>query len=256
MSRRNAPYLLFVLVLSVSALLLLGASIVLPMSAQTRRILDHADNALCAFFFADFLLTLWRADDRWRYFLRWGWIDLLSCIPTVDYLRVARAARVLRVLRVLRAVRSAKIIASFILERRAQSAMLAATLIGLLLVVLASIGILYFEDVADANIRSAEDALWWTMATITTVGYGDRFPVTTEGRLLAAGLMVAGVGLAGIYTGYIAAWFLRPAAPAVRDETREERINRAASALAGMDESELHALASRLEQARSAVLRE
>ncbi|MGN6519417.1 MAG: potassium channel family protein [Dokdonella sp.] len=248
LSSRNTPYLVFALALSVFALLVLAASVVLPMSAEMRRLLDVADDVLCALFFVDFLVTLWKADDRWRYFIRWGWIDLLSCIPSIDYLRVARMARVLRVLRVLRAIRSAKIIAAFILERRANSAMLAAVLIGLLLIVLASIGILQFEDVPEANIRTAEDALWWTMATITTVGYGDHYPVTTEGRILAAGLMVAGVGLAGIYTGFIAAWFLRPAA--AREESRDERIARLASSLADLPDAELQALAARLERAR------
>lgn len=252
LSSKNAAYLLFVLGLSVFALLILGASVALPMSAETRRILDYADDGLCALFFVDFLVTLWRAEDRWRYFLRWGWIDLLSCIPSIDYLRAGRMARVFRVLRVLRAIRSAKVIAALILERRANSAMLATTLMGLLLIVLASVGILQFEDVPEANIKSAEDALWWTMTTITTVGYGDRYPVTTEGRILAAGLMVAGVGLAGIYTGFVAAWFLRPTEPP--EETSEEKIARLASSLAAMDAADAKALESRLEQMRDVVL--
>ena len=251
LTSRNAPYLLFVLVLSVFALLILAASVVLPLSAETRQLLDYADDALCAAFFVDFLVTLRKAENRWRYFLRWGWLDLLSCIPSVDYLRAGRMARVFRVLRVLRAIRSARVIGTYVLERRANSAVLAAVLMGVLLIVLASIGILQFEDVPEANIRTAEDALWWTMATITTVGYGDRYPVTTEGRILAAGLMVAGVGLAAIYTGFIAAWFLRPAD--ANDETRDERIARIAASLAGLDAADRQALAARLEQARDAA---
>lgn len=240
---KHTPYLLFILALSLFALLLLGASVALPMSSETRQILDYADDVLCAAFFADFLLTLWRAENRWRYFFRWGWIDLLSCIPSVDYLRVGRTARIFRALRVLRAIRSAKVIATFILQRRAQSAALAALLMTVLLVVLASIGILQFEDVADANIKSAEDALWWTMATITTVGYGDRYPVTTEGRVLAAGLMVAGVGLAGIYTGYVAAWFLRPSESSA--EEKDTQLAGLASALVSMDAKDLEMLEAR-----------
>lgn len=74
-----------------------------------------------------------------------------------------------------------------------------------------AIAILGFEADADsANIRSPEDALWWAVTTITTVGYGDRFPVTTEGRIIAAVLMTAGVGLFGTLSGVVAAWFLAP----------------------------------------------
>lgn len=60
----------------------------------------------------------------------------------------------------------------------------------------------------DANIQSFPDALWWAVTTVTTVGYGDRFPVTGEGRLVAAGLMVAGIALLGIVTASIAAWLV------------------------------------------------
>ncbi|MEO6690428.1 MAG: ion transporter [Dokdonella sp.] len=245
---RQTAYLFFTLGLSVLGLAVLGASVALPMGRDTRQILDYADDVICAIFFLDFLLTLKRSPNRWQYFIRWGWIDLISSIPTIDAFRAGRAARIFRVLRVLRAMRSAKIIASFILQRRAHGAMLAATLMGLLLIVLASIGILHFEDVPDANIKTAEDALWWTMTTITTVGYGDRYPVTTEGRILAAGLMVAGVGLAGIYTGYVAAWFLRPVD--VANETPQSRVESMAKALIEMDDAELASLAARMDQLR------
>src|SRR3972149_6773059 len=70
--------------------------------------------------------------------------------------------------------------------------------------------VLHFEDVPEANIKGPEDAVWWAFVTMTTVGYGDRFPVTSEGRLAGALLMVAGVGLFGTFSGFVAAWFLAP----------------------------------------------
>ena len=60
----------------------------------------------------------------------------------------------------------------------------------------------------NSNIKTAEDAIWWAWVTITTVGYGDKYPVTTEGRIIASFLMTAGVGLFGTFTGFIASWFL------------------------------------------------
>ncbi len=244
----HAPYLLFTLALSVFSLAILGASVALPLTPDTRHILDYADDGLCVVFFGDFLQSLWRAENRWRYLISWGWIDLLSCIPTVDYFRAGRLARIFRIFRVLRAIRSAKIIAAFVLQRRAQGAMLAATVIGILLVVLASIGILHFEDVPGANITSAEDALWWTMETITTVGYGDRYPVTTEGRVLASGLMLAGVGLIGIYTGYVAAWFLRPSDTEAKSHDAD--VAELASRIAALDDAGVVALTARMEALR------
>jgi voltage-gated potassium channel len=60
----------------------------------------------------------------------------------------------------------------------------------------------------DANITTFGDALWWAMTTVTTVGYGDRFPVTTSGRFVAAGLMLAGIALLGIVTASLATWLI------------------------------------------------
>jgi voltage-gated potassium channel len=87
----------------------------------------------------------------------------------------------------------------------------------------------------ESNIRSAEDALWWTVATLTTVGYGDLYPVTSEGRLLAGLAMVAGVGLFGAFSGLVASWLLRPAErqqdtelTELRDEVRALREELAA----------------------------
>ena len=161
-------------------------------------------------FSCDFLVSLWRAPDRRRYLLTWGWVDLLSSIPTVDVARWGRAARVLRIFRVLRGLRATKLLASLILRRRAQNTALAGSLVALLLVVFSSIAILHFEGEPESNIKTAEDAVWWAFTTITTVGYGDRFPVTSEGRFVAAILMAAGVALFGTFSGFLAAWFIGP----------------------------------------------
>ena len=63
--------------------------------------------------------------------------------------------------------------------------------------------------VEGSNIKNFEDGLWWAITTVTTVGYGDRFPTTTEGRFLAAVLMFMGISLVGVITASVAAWFVR-----------------------------------------------
>lgn len=216
------------LVLCLFALGALGAESLLTMSPETRKVLQYADTAICVLFFGDFCVQLARAPSRWGYFVRWGWIDLLSSIPVIDALRVGRAARVIRILRVLRALHSTKLMATFVLHRRSQNAFLAASLVTILLVVFASIAILQFETVQGANIVSAGDALWWAFVTLTTVGYGDRYPVTPEGRILAALLMTAGVGLFGTFSGFIAAWFLKPGEQQQDSELAQVRAELAA----------------------------
>lgn len=78
------------------------------------------------------------------------------------------------------------------------------------MVILCSVAVLSFENVPNGNIRTAEDALWWAMCTVTTVGYGDFYPVTQEGRAVAAMLMTVGVGLLGTMSGLMVSWLLQP----------------------------------------------
>src|SRR5207248_2106497 len=80
----------------------------------------------------------------------------------------------------------------------------------LLLLFFSAAAVLQFEVPAGGNIKTAAEALWWAFTTITTVAYGDYFPVTPEGRIVGALLMTAGVGLFGILSGFVASWFLAP----------------------------------------------
>jgi voltage-gated potassium channel len=213
--KRSAAYELLVLGLSLYVLVVLAIESLVSLDPATRAILSYADTAICFVFLFDFFTNLIKAKSKLAY-LRWGWIDLVSSIPTVDVLRAGRAVRVVRVIRVLRGFRSVKRLSSYLLEKRAQAAMSVAVLLSILFVIVSAVAILQFEARAEnANIKTAEDALWWAYVTITTVGYGDRFPVTIEGRFVAAALMTVGVGMFGTFTGFVASWFL--AAPKQTD---------------------------------------
>lgn len=206
----SQSYLLFTLILSILAIAALAVDVAVKPSPEVRSILRYADILICVLFFIDFVLQFAQAENRLRYLVTRGWLDLLSSVPAIGIFRVGRIPRVVRIFRVLRGIKSARILTAAILERRAQSAFLAAVLMSIVLLTVGAIAVLHFEDTPDANIKSPEDAMWWAVVTLTTVGYGDRFPVTTEGRIIAAALMVAGVGLFGTLSGFVAAWFLAP----------------------------------------------
>jgi voltage-gated potassium channel len=201
------PYQLFMLGLCIYVLIALAADTFFNLSDAASRILYYVDNAICFIFIADFFICLSRAKNKLDY-LKWGWIDLISSIPMLSYARWGRLVRIFRILRVLRGVRSVKILLMFMLEKKAQSAFLTATFISIILLVFSSIAILQFEVVPESNITTPQDAVWWAFVTITTVGYGDKVPVTMGGRIISTVLMTAGVGLFGTFTGFVASWFL------------------------------------------------
>ncbi len=198
---------ILVLVLSVYVLGSIIVDTFFNLPSEISKILGFLDNIICIFFILEFFIRFFKADNKLR-FMKWGWIDLLCSIPNIDILRAGRTLRLIRILRILRAFRSTKNIVNHIFKSKAQGAFTTVILLALLLVVFSSISILQFENDPNSNIKTAEDALWWSYVTITTVGYGDKFPVTTGGRIIGVLLMTAGVGLFGTFTAYVSSWFL------------------------------------------------
>lgn len=198
---------LIMLVLSVYVVVALLIRELVPMTDQNRQLLDQIDTGICFYFLYDFFLRLYQADDKWT-FLQWGWIDLLASIPAFGWARLGQLVRVVRILRMVRSFRSIRDFLHYLFRDRANGTLAVVLLSSVLLMIFGAIAILYVERVPDANIKTPSDALWWAFVTITTVGYGDRFPVTTFGRLIAAVLMIAGVGLFGTFTGYVANFFV------------------------------------------------
>ena len=210
---------LLVVVLSIYVLGALTIDTIYVLPPETSTLLNYIDNTICAFFFLEFCVRFYQAENKWV-FMRWGWIDLISSIPMVDFLRAGRVLRLIRLLRLIRAFRSIHQLLHHIFRNKAQGAFTSVSILAVLLIIFSAIGILQVEKDPNSNIKTAEDALWWAYVTITTVGYGDKYPVTTEGRLIAVVLMTGGVGLFGTFTAYVASWFVIN--PAVSQENDSE----------------------------------
>lgn len=196
-----------ILFLSVYVLVALLIDSFFTLSPEVSKLLGLIDNLICLVFIFDFTYNLFTAPSKLDY-LKWGWLDLISSIPTFGYLRFGRFIRLIRILRVLRAFRSLRFIVKHLFKNRTQATFASVSLIAVLMIIFGSISLLQVEHDANSNIKTAEDAIWWAFVTITTVGYGDKYPVTTEGRIIAAFLMVTGVGLFGTFTGYMTSWFV------------------------------------------------
>jgi voltage-gated potassium channel len=188
----------------------------------------------------DYLVRIALARNRWR-FVRTHLLDLV--ILALPMLRQLRALRLVTVVSVLN-----RQLRDDVRGRVVYYVVGTVVLIGFV----ASLAVLDAERYApDASITTFGEAVWWTITTISTVGYGDRYPVTPEGRLVAAALMVAGIALLGVVTASLASWFvenLRRSGAAVERELDEVSadVNRAEVQLAAVL-AELRAINARLE---------
>lgn len=214
---------ILILFLSLYALVALVVQTFCPVSAEVSHVLDLFDNAICLVFLADFFWNLARSKNK-AAFLKWGWLDFISSIPTFEVLRIGRLARVVRILRILRGMRSMRRVVGHLYRNKAQGGLYTAMMITFTLLVGGSVFILHAERGSASEIQTASDAIWWAVVTVTTVGYGDYVPVTIEGRVIASLLMISGIGLFGTFTGYVATLFQEDQEE--RESTRDAEILR------------------------------
>ncbi|MET0861140.1 MAG: ion transporter [Microbacterium sp.] len=206
---KSTGYEIFIGILSILSIL----NLVLLIFVQDKS-LDTVLNVMNALFslifLVDFTYRILTAPSATTYFFRhFGWADLLASLPFAQ-LKVLRVFRLIRVYRLLRDV-GIRAISRTLIRDRAGSALYVLLLMGILVLQFGSLTMLALEQGAEgANITTASDALWYTLVTISTVGYGDQYPVTEAGRLCGTAIIVVGVGIFGTFTGYLATVFLSP----------------------------------------------
>ena len=208
--RTSHAYDLFILVLTVLSLAIM-VLLVIPETQATTDLLNFYDNVIAFIFLGDFAWRITRAPSKRTYFIHErGWLDLLGSIPSLgitNYGALLRLARLSRLARISRLVRGEgqKALVADIVRNRSQYAAFMTMMLALIVLVVSSILEIQAESHAKgANITSGLDALWWSVVTITTVGYGDFYPVTTLGRIVAFFVMVAGVGIIGSLASILA----------------------------------------------------
>jgi voltage-gated potassium channel len=160
-------------------------------------ILDWIIWATWALFIVDYIVNLILAERRMRWFVRNLHEVAILALP---------ALRPLRLLRLIMLLRQMHRMAGQALRGRVLTYVLGSALVLTYVGALAALDA--EQDVPGSNIRNIGDALWWAVATITTVGYGDHYPITLVGRLVAVGLMVGGIAVLGVVTATIASWLV------------------------------------------------
>jgi voltage-gated potassium channel len=206
-SNKDKSYDLFILALSLLSLVIIVVIAIPVARPETKEVAFFTDTLICIVFIFDFFRSLLKAPRKLEY-LKWGWMDLLGSLPAWPIFRFFRIWRVIRVVRILRRVSIGELWYA-VKERPAGSSLMLMTLFAIILLGSSSYFILAAElRTPDANITTATDAIWWALVSVTTVGYGDRYPVSQAGRGVAILLMVGGIGLFSVLTSYLSSAFV------------------------------------------------
>jgi voltage-gated potassium channel len=216
-------------ILALFWLPILVLPLVIRLPAGVASTFSVIDYMVWAGFVVEYLVRLYLAPSRWRFFIR-HLADL-----AVVALPALRPLRALRLLRLVNLARAGAVLASAL--KRARDIL---THRGLHFVFLAVLGIIVvcsaaelgFEQHAQgSSIHNFGDALWWAAVTVTTVGYGDKYPASPGGRGVAVVLMLAGIGLIGMLTASVASYFVQEKADEEKAELNQ-RLDRIEAMLA------------------------
>ena len=228
---------------------ILGVSILSVFNLAVVWVLDNPDittvfivmdSILMLIFLLDLLRRLEVADSARRSMGPGrGWIDLEAAFPSLRVLRVIRVVRMVNIMGrlggPLQAFRA-------FFSNRAAGGLLAVLLVGLLVLEFGAVAMLAVERTAPgATIVTASDAVWYLLVTMSTVGYGDVYPVTDLGRLIGSLIIVVGVGTYGTLTGFLANAFLAPSEAAaavlpIADQETEAEPNPSVATAADADQ--------------------
>jgi voltage-gated potassium channel len=227
-------YELFILAISILAILNI---IIVSMvdDVHMAEVLVIVNFALSLILLIDFCYRLFTVKDRWNYFIyRYGWLDLLGSVP-VFWMPIFRLIRIIRVIRffgqigVVGILRDSK-------DKPAASLLALVSFMVILVIEFGSYLMIGVESESTiANISAPLDALWWSVVTITTVGYGDTYPVTNLGRIIGTLVILLGVIMFSALTSFFTSKFSE------RGQSDSEKLTTTAE----IDLQELHALLER-----------
>jgi len=196
-----------VLVVSVISLVLIIWETFVPPPPDTLNQFILIDRYACAIFMID-VLVRWRRMNWSRKYWKWGWVDVLAAIPLDSAFRAMQAIRIYRFVRLARIIYKFKGVTK---GTTLNEKLLAMPGITLVVILISTTLIVEVESKApNAMIKNGGDAIWWALSTVTTVGYGDMYPVTTQGRFIAAVLMLVGIALFGSISAFVTSKIILP----------------------------------------------
>jgi voltage-gated potassium channel len=193
-------------VLLVTLLSFLNSLLMLmPLPSDAKTVLGIVNLAISVILWADFIYLVRRSDDKRRFMVQErGWMVLLGSLPFMRFLRLIWFWLVLK----NNELSFREFLSQIVIKRNAGGTLLFILFTVIVVFQFSVVAMLGFEETTPGgNINSISDAFWWAFATVTTVGYGDKYPVTNGGRIVAVVLMALGIALLSVITGSLAEWF-------------------------------------------------
>lgn len=209
-NKKSRYFALFIQALILVSVITFSIETIPNLKPQTKILLQSIEWFSVIVFTLEYLLRIYVADSKLRFvFSFFGVIDFLAIMPFylsfgVD-LRSLRALRFLRLFRILKLVRYNKAMNHFTRAiKSAKEEIFLFIFITLILIYFSAVGIYYFENEAQPeHFSSIFDSLWWAIITLTTVGYGDVYPITVGGKVFTFFILMIGLGIVAIPTGII-----------------------------------------------------
>lgn len=197
-----------ILFLIISDIILLTSLFFVDVSPETYTIIVYYDLFVVLVLIPEFIYRLWKAPDRKKFLLH-NWTDILGMIPEIIVGPISTFFRYFRLIRIIRIIALFKSEIRHFLRLMRKTNIDYGVFVVVIILMVSSILFFYFEFGANENVNTFDDAFWYLLVTITTVGYGDIYPETTQGRILGFVIMATGIAFTSFLTATITSRFVK-----------------------------------------------
>ena len=198
---------LMILVLSIYAVGEISIELIIGFDKTTQIVLNYIDYIISGIFLLDFFYFFFVTKEKVKY-IKSNYIDFLSSLPMIPFIKILRVTKLFKIFKILRGFKEFKPFLEWLMERKVIGILLSYTIILLIVVFYSSLIFFKFEVTENQNVHSLFDSFWWAFTTLTSVGYGDIYPITVMGRIVAMFLTITGMGFFSVITAEISILFI------------------------------------------------
>ena len=262
--KRYLAYELTMAALALVVAVILFIEYTRDLTEDQAALLINIDWSILAIFAVDYFYRLAKAQNKWQFF-KYNIFDLIAIIPFDKAFRIARLVRLVRLVRLSRTTRLTRVLRltrliriTIFLRKAGVNLRGVFRTNGLIYIVIVTVAIVFGGAfgimLTEPGMDDFGDAIWWSLVTTTTVGYGDISPESTGGRVIAGTLMIVGIGFLGMVTGSVATYFVDKLSKGGPEEMKSvageqlEYVKKKLDELENLDQHEVKLLCTMIEE--------